>query len=112
MTSLKRKIALNLSIAFSLLFGIVMTTIYISFNSFRREEFKDRFVKRLDFTTNFISQSDGFNKQASVAFSENADNILFDENIIIFDAQKSIFGIDFHNQRFRRCREIMFNAIF
>lgn len=90
MRSLKRKIALNLSIAFSLLFGIVMTTIYISFNSFRREEFKDRFVKRLDFTTNFISQSDGFNKQAPILFSENADNILFDENIIIFDARKQL----------------------
>ena len=90
MWSLKRKIALNLSVAFSLLFGIVMTTIYVSFNSFRREEFKDRFVKRLDFTTNFISQSDGFKEKGASAFSENADNILFDENIIIFDSQKQL----------------------
>ncbi|QOW10712.1 HAMP domain-containing protein [Kaistella flava (ex Peng et al. 2021)] len=90
MRSLKRKIALNLSIAFSLLFGIVMTTIYVSFNSFRREEFKERFVKRLDFTTNFISQSDGFKEQGPIVFSENADNILFDENIIIFDARKQL----------------------
>ncbi len=88
--SLKRKIALNLSIAFSLLFAIIMTVIYISFSSFRREEFKDRFVKRLAFTTNFISQSDGFKAQGPLVFSENADNILFDENIIIFDAQKQL----------------------
>ncbi|WHF51355.1 ATP-binding protein [Chryseobacterium gotjawalense] len=90
MRSLKRKIALNLSIAFSLLFGIVMTIIYISFNSFRREEFKDRFVKRLDFTTNFISQSEGFNEKGPIIFSENADNILFNENIIIFDSHKNL----------------------
>lgn len=90
MMSLKRKIALNLSIAFSLLFGIVMTVIYISFNSFRREEFKERFVKRLDFTANFISQSDGFNKKGSIIFSEKADNIMLNENIIIFDAQKQL----------------------
>ncbi|MDQ0478054.1 ATP-binding protein [Chryseobacterium sp. MDT2-18] len=90
MRSLKRKIALNLSIAFSLLFGIVMTIIYVSFNSFRREEFKDRFVQRLDFTTNFISQSEGFNEKGPIVFSENADNILFNENIIIFDARKKL----------------------
>ncbi|MGA9211234.1 ATP-binding protein [Kaistella sp.] len=90
MRSLKRKIALNLSIAFSLLFGIVMSVIYISFNSFRREEFKERFVKRLDFTTSFISQSGGFNEKDPIVFSETADNIMLNENIIIFDANKQL----------------------
>lgn len=90
MMSLKRKIALNLSVAFSLLFGIVMTIIYISFNSFRKEEFKERFAKRLDFTISFISQSEEFNQESPINLSETADNIMLNENIVIFDAQKHL----------------------
>lgn len=52
--SLKRRIALSLSFAFSLIFGIMMFVVYFSFKDFRRDEFKLRFQKRLVFTVNFI----------------------------------------------------------
>lgn len=88
--SLKRKIALTISITFSLLFGIVMTVIYLSFNDFRRDEFKERFRQRLEFTTHFISKSKDFEQEAPVFFNENADNVLLNETILIFNDQKEL----------------------
>jgi len=86
--SLKRKIALTLSISFSILLGIVMVMIYILFNDFRREEFKERFVQRLEFTSHFILKSKDFEEEAPVFFNENSDNILLNEKILIFNAHK------------------------
>lgn len=88
--SLKRKIALNLSIAFSLLFGIVMLIIYVSFNDFRSDEFKERFRQRLEFTSHFISKSNNFEKEAPIFFNENSDNILLNETILIFNGKKEL----------------------
>lgn len=88
--SLKRKIALNLSIAFSLLFGIVMAVIYMSFNDFRRDEFKERFRQRLEFTSHFIAKSKDFEEEAPVFFNENSDNILLNETILIFNNKKEL----------------------
>lgn len=88
--SLKRRIALNLSIAFSLIFGIMMFVVYISFNDFRRDEFKERFQKRLVFTVNFIEKSRDFEKEAPIFFDENSDNVLLNENIMIFNAEKEL----------------------
>jgi signal transduction histidine kinase len=88
--SLKRKIALNLSIAFSLLFGIVMAVIYMSFNDFRKDEFKERFRQRLEFTSHFIAKSRDFEEEAPVFFNENSDNILLNENILIFNGNKEL----------------------
>lgn len=88
--SLKRKIALTISIAFSLLFGMVMAVIYLSFNDFRREEFKERFRQRLEFTTHFISRSKDFEEEAPIFFNENSDNILLNEKILIFNAEKEL----------------------
>lgn len=88
--SLKRKIALNLSIAFSLLFGIVMAVIYMSFNDFRKEEFKERFRQRLEFTSHFIAKSKDFEEEAPVFFNENSDNILLNETILIFNGEKEL----------------------
>ncbi|WP_294284123.1 ATP-binding protein [uncultured Chryseobacterium sp.] len=88
--SLKRKIALSLSIAFSLLFGIVMVVIYMSFNDFRRDEFKERFRQRLEFTSHFIAKSKDFEEEAPVFFNENSDNILLNETILIFNSRKEL----------------------
>lgn len=88
--SLKRKIALNLSIAFSLLFGIVMVVIYMSFNDFRKDEFKERFRQRLEFTSHFIAKSKDFEEEAPVFFNENSDNILLNETILIFNSKKEL----------------------
>ena len=88
--SLKRKIALTISIAFSLLFGMVMAVIYLSFNDFRRDEFKERFRQRLEFTTHFISKSKDFEEEAPVFFNENSDNILLNEKILIFNEKKEL----------------------
>lgn len=88
--SLKRKIALTLSIAFSLIFGIMMFVIYVSFNDFRRDEFKLRFQKRLVFTVNFIEKANDFEREAPLFFDENSDNVLLNENIIILNAEKEL----------------------
>lgn len=97
--SLKRKIALTLSISFSLLFGIVLIIIYISFDDFRREEFKDRFIRRLGFTTNFISKSKNFEEEAPIFFNENSDNFLLNETILIFNGQKELIYSTIKDQK-------------
>lgn len=88
--SLKRKIALTISVAFSLLFAMVMAVIYMSFNDFRRDEFKERFRQRLEFTSHFISKSKDFEEEAPVFFNENSDNILLNETILIFNSDKEL----------------------
>ncbi|MBB6372750.1 ATP-binding protein [Chryseobacterium shigense] len=88
--SLKRKIALTISIAFSLLFAMVMAVIYLSFNDFRRDEFKERFRQRLEFTSHFISKSRNFEEEAPIFFNENSDNILLNETILIFNSDKEL----------------------
>lgn len=97
--SLKRKIALTLSVSFSLLFGVVLIIIYISFNDFRREEFKERFVRRLGFTTNFISKSKNFEQEAPIFFNENSDNFLLNETILIFNGEKELIYSTIKDQK-------------
>lgn len=97
--SLKRKIALTLSVSFSLLFGIVLIIIYISFDDFRREEFKDRFIRRLGFTTNFISKSKNFEEEAPIFFNENSDNFLLNETILIFNGKKELIYSTLKDQK-------------
>lgn len=88
--SLKRKIAISLSIAFSLIFGIMMFVIYVSFNDFRKDEFRERFQKRLVFTVNFIQKSGDFETEAPIFFDENSDDVLLNENIVIFGSDKEL----------------------
>ncbi|KQT15338.1 histidine kinase [Chryseobacterium sp. Leaf404] len=97
--SLKRKIALTLSITFSILLGIVMVIIYILFNDFRRGEFKERFVQRLEFTSHFILKSKDFEEEAPVFFNENSDNVLLNEKILIFNAQKQLIYSTLKDQK-------------
>ena len=61
-----------------------------SFNDFRREEFKERFRQRLEFTSHFIAKSKNFEEEAPVFFNENSDNILLNETILIFNAEKEL----------------------
>ncbi|WP_312078954.1 ATP-binding protein [Chryseobacterium sp.] len=97
--SLKRKIALTLSISFSILLGIVMVIIYILFNDFRRGEFKQRFVQRLEFTSHFILKSKDFEEEAPVFFNENSDNVLLNEKILIFNGQKELIYSTIKDQK-------------
>jgi two-component system sensor histidine kinase ArlS len=69
---------------------MVMAVIYMSFNDFRRDEFKERFRQRLEFTSHFISKSKDFEEEAPVFFNENSDNILLDETILIFNSDKEL----------------------
>ena len=67
-----------------------MVVIYISFNDFRREEFKERFRQRLVFTTHYISQNKNFDEIAPIFFNENEDNILLNEQFLIFNNEKKL----------------------
>ncbi len=88
--SLKRKIALSLSIIFLVLFGAVMMIIYFSFSDFRKSEFEGRFKQRLVFTIHFIAQSKDFEEEAPLFFIEDSDNVLLNEQILIFNSKKKL----------------------
>ncbi len=62
----------------------------MSFNDFRKDEFKERFRQRLEFTSHFIAKSKDFEEEAPVFFNENSDNILLNETILIFNANKEL----------------------
>lgn len=62
----------------------------MSFNDFRRDEFKERFRQRLEFTSHFIAKSKDFEEEAPVFFNENSDNILLNETILIFNNKKEL----------------------
>lgn len=73
-----------------MLFAIIMVVIYYSFSDFRREEFEKRFKQRLTFTIRFIEQSKDFDEEAPIFFSENSDNVLLNEQILIFNEDKKL----------------------
>ena len=62
----------------------------MSFNDFRKDEFKERFRQRLEFTSHFIAKSKDFEEEAPVFFNENSDNILLNETILIFNGNKEL----------------------
>lgn len=76
-----------------------MVIIYILFNDFRRDEFKQRFVQRLEFTSHFILKSKDFEEEAPVFFNENSDNVLLNEKILIFNANKELIYSTIKDQK-------------
>lgn len=85
----------------------MMLVVYVSFNDFRRDEFKERFQKRLVLTINFIEKSKDFEKDAPIFFDENSDDVLLNEHIIIFNGNKILVYSTLNDQNIIRNKALL-----
>lgn len=83
--TLKRKIAINIAIAFSVLYGLLALLIYVSFASFRREEFRNRLEDKALTTTNLLFQIRQIDRQLLRLIDQNTINKLYNEKTLVFD---------------------------
>ena len=83
--TLKRKIAVNVSIAFSILFGLASTFIYLRFSSFRKEEFKQRLEEKALNTTKLLLDVKKVDKKLIKLIDENSINKYYNEKTLVFN---------------------------
>ncbi|MEC4003338.1 HAMP domain-containing sensor histidine kinase [Flavobacterium sp. SUN052] len=83
--TLKRKIAVNVSIAFSILFGLASIFIYLRFSSFRKEEFKQRLEEKALTTTKLLLDVKKVDKKLIKLIDENSINNFYNEKTLVFN---------------------------
>jgi signal transduction histidine kinase len=88
--TLKRKIAINVSIAFSILFGLAATYIYISFSNFRKEEFEDRLAEKALTTAKLLLEVKEVDNKLLKLIDQNTINKLYNEKTLVFDGQYNL----------------------
>lgn len=86
--TLKRRIALSWSLAYSLLFGLLMIIIYFAFYDFRRDEFRQNLKDKSMVTAHFIAKTPDFLTGVPKFLSESDDG-LYKEEILIFSQEKN-----------------------
>ncbi|MPT36749.1 HAMP domain-containing sensor histidine kinase [Flavobacterium sp. WV_118_3] len=84
--TLKRRIAVNVSIAFSVIYGISAIFIYISFSTFRKEEFMERLEEKALTTTKLLLEVKDVDNQILKLIDQNTINKLYNEKTLIFDS--------------------------
>ncbi|MDQ8750763.1 two-component sensor histidine kinase [Elizabethkingia miricola] len=91
--TLKRKIAFNFSIAYSLIFAVVMAIIYYTSYDFRKEKFLERMHNKLEFTIQLILKNENVDvKGANFEVDEIEDELFHDETLIFNSNKKLIYS--------------------
>ncbi|WP_407484272.1 ATP-binding protein [Elizabethkingia meningoseptica] len=91
--TLKRKIAFSFSIAYSLIFAVVMAIIYYTSYDFRKEKFLERMKNKLDFTIQLILKNENFDvKNTNFEVDEIEDELFHDETLIFNSNKKLIYS--------------------
>lgn len=92
--NLKTRIALNLSMAFSIVMGIVMTVIYVSFANFRKAEFKENLEHSVIITSDYLKKlpDDLLNKEDKNVMNINnsEEDFLIREKVLVFNNNKNL----------------------
>jgi two-component system sensor histidine kinase ArlS len=83
--TLKRRLSIYISAAFSILFGIGITVVYLSFASFRKEEFSDRLEEKALTTVELLLNVKEIDKQMLKVIDQNSINKLYNEKTLVFD---------------------------
>ncbi len=83
--TLKRRISLYVSVAFSILFGVATLLVYLSFSTFRREEFSDRLEEKALTTVELLLKVKEIDKQMLKIIDQNSINKLYNEKTLVFD---------------------------
>ncbi len=83
--TLKRRLSIYVSMAFSILFGVAIVLVYVSFSSFRREEFSDRLEEKALTTVELLLKVQEIDKQMLKIIDQNSINKLYNEKTLVFD---------------------------
>lgn len=83
--TLKRRISVYVSIAFSILFGLGISIVYLAFSSFRQAEFTERLQEKALTTVNLLLTVKEIDKQLLKVIDQNSINKLYNEKTLIFD---------------------------
>jgi len=83
--TLKRRIAIGVSLIFSILLGMSETFVYLSFATFRREEFFDRLEEKALTTARLLVEVDEVDKEMLRLIDKNTVNRLYNEKTLVFD---------------------------
>ena len=83
--TLKRRLSIYVSAAFSILFGVAIVLVYLSFSSFRREEFSDRLEEKALTTVELLLKVQEIDKQMLKIIDQNSINKLYNEKTLVFD---------------------------
>ncbi|MES2519879.1 MAG: HAMP domain-containing sensor histidine kinase [Bacteroidota bacterium] len=85
--TLKKKIAINIAVAFSILFGLASMIIFFSFSYFRKEEFEQRLREKALTTTKLLVEVKEVDNQLLKLIDRNSINKLYNEKILVFDSK-------------------------
>jgi signal transduction histidine kinase len=83
--TLKRKIAINISVAFSIIFGTSAILVYLSFSSFRKEEFKARLLEKALTTSKLLIEVKEIDSQLLTLIDRNSLNKIYNEKTLVFN---------------------------
>lgn len=84
--TLKLRIALFISILFTILFGVVSAIILLLFANFRKDEFKQRLQEKAVTSIKLLIEVNEVDKQLLKIIDQNTINELYNEKTLIFDA--------------------------
>ncbi|TBX70745.1 HAMP domain-containing histidine kinase [Flavobacterium silvisoli] len=84
--TLKRKITVNVSLVFTVIFGLSSTLIYVSFYNFRKEEFKNRLKEKAMTTAKLLLEVKEIDKQILESIDQNSINKLYNEKTLVFNS--------------------------
>ncbi|WP_411898515.1 sensor histidine kinase [Elizabethkingia bruuniana] len=88
--TLKRKIAFNFSIAYSLIFAVVMAIIYYTSYDFRKEKFLERMHNKLEFTIQLILKNENVDVRGANFEVDEIEDELFHDETLIFNSNKKL----------------------
>ena len=83
--TLKRKVAINISLAFSLLFGLAATFVYLRFTDFRKAEFEEKLENKAYNTAKLVDEIKRIDNVALQILDRKTLNKINNEKILVFD---------------------------
>jgi two-component system sensor histidine kinase ArlS len=84
--TLRNRIALFISLLFTLLFGVACYLIVVTFADFRKEEFRERLKEKALAHIKMLIDVKGIDSELLKIIDENSLNKLYDEKTLIFDS--------------------------
>jgi signal transduction histidine kinase len=83
--NLKNKIAFNISILFTIIFGVSAAIIYFLFADFRKNEFESRLKEKAISSIKLLVEVEQVDRQLLKIIDQNSINKLYNEKTLIFD---------------------------
>ncbi len=88
--NLKNKIAFNISLLFTAVFGISAAIIYFLFADFRKDEFENRLKEKAISSIKLLVEVEQVDRQLLKIIDQNSLNKLYNEKTLIFDVNYNL----------------------